>query len=50
MLLDIKKKKCQGPFELHCGKNNQAPLKRASDPPKEKKKKTLGTFLSEDRY
>lgn len=33
-------------FELHCGKSNKAPLKRASNPPKERgKKKTLGTFF-----
>lgn len=43
------KKKSQGPFELHCGKSNQAPSKRASDPPKEKKKRLLAPF-SKDRY
>lgn len=42
------KKKSQGPFELHCGKSNQAPSKRASDPPKEKKR-LLAPF-SKDSY
>ena len=47
-----KKKKVKDP--LNCTvvkkKNNQAPLKRASDPPKERKKKDSWHLLSEDRY
>lgn len=49
MLLDIKKKKKKVEDPLNCTvvKATKHLLKRASDPPKEKKR--LGTFLSEDR-
>lgn len=37
-------------FELHCGKSIKAPLKRASNPPKERGKKRLLAPFSKDRY